>query len=93
VRRETDHSGDTCATKGCVTEVVFEDETGVQHECKVCGAEIVEDHPPADDTDDGPPYVTKGGRVLDAGDLDDLADEAEAGYDISRLTSRQKDET
>jgi len=35
------------------------------------------------------PLVTKTGRVLTADDVQDLADEAERGYDISELTREQ----
>jgi hypothetical protein len=38
-----------------------------------------------------PALVTKAGRVLTDADIDELADEAERGYDVSRLTPRNKE--
>jgi hypothetical protein len=39
-------------------------------------------------TDKEEPYVTKTGKVLSDQEIEDLADEAEQGYDVSRLTAR-----
>lgn len=33
-------------------------------------------------------FVTKSGRVLTEGDIEDLADEAERGYDVTHLKER-----
>lgn len=39
------------------------------------------------------PYVTKTGRVLTEADIEELADEAEHGYDVNMMKPRRKGST
>jgi hypothetical protein len=41
-------------------------------------------------TEGGKTYTTKTGRVLTDADIEGLADEAEAGYDVEVLTNRRR---